>query len=162
MAKTHDYAARLVWTGNLGSGTATYPGYSREYAVSVEGKLDLRGSADPMFRGDPELYNPEDLFVVAISSCHMLSYLALCARKGISVTSYEDSAKGTLLLTSDGGGYFEQVTLSPQVTIADGARHAEAIALHEDAHSQCYIASSCKCPIHHMAIVKVESMAEKA
>ena len=157
MANTHDYSTRLVWTGNTGNGTATYQGYSREYKVSIDGKDDMRGSADPMFRGDASLPNPEDMFVAAVSSCHMLSYLALCARKGISVTSYEDNAFGTLLLTADGGGYFEHVTLSPVVTIADAAHYDEAMRLHEAAHNVCYIASSCRCPVNHNPTVKTES-----
>ena len=61
-AQRHQYAARLVWTGNTGQGTATYTGYGREYTVAVDGKPDLLGSSDPAFRGDPTRHNPEDLF----------------------------------------------------------------------------------------------------
>jgi hypothetical protein len=57
------YATRLTWTGNLGEGTASYAGYARDYTVVVPGKPSLPGSADPMFRGDPERHNPEDLLV---------------------------------------------------------------------------------------------------
>ena len=59
----HDYKARLVWDGNLGAGTSTYTGYGRKYHFQIDGKPDLIGSADPMFRGDANVYNPEDLFV---------------------------------------------------------------------------------------------------
>ena len=160
MANTHEYSSRLTWNGNLGTGTSTYAGYSRDYTVVVEGKPEMRGSADPMFRGSASLYNPEDLFVAAISACHMLSYLALCAKKGVSVLAYEDNAHGTLQLTSDGGGKFEQVTLNPLVKIASGANEALALSLHDDAHKLCYIASSCSTPIKHDAIVKVDSGGE--
>ena len=54
------------------------------------------GSADPTFRGDASLYNPEDLLLMALSACHMLSYLALCARAGIRVISYSDAATGKM------------------------------------------------------------------
>ena len=157
MANTHQYESRLEWKGNLGTGTATYAGYDREYTVAIEGKPELRGSADPMFKGNKDLHNPEDLFVAAISSCHMLSYLALCARKGVSVVSYKDDARGTLELDSKGGGKFSEVNLNPLVVIADAANQALAISLHEEAHKQCYIASSCSVPIHHKATVRIES-----
>lgn len=154
MANTHEYAAKLVWNGNLGSGTSTYAGYGRDYAVSIDGKRELRGSADPMFRGNAELHNPEDLFLTSISSCHMLSYLALCAKHRISVTAYEDNATGTLVLTPDGGGHFEQVTLNPIVTIVDASQESLAMSLHDDAHRLCFIASSCNVPIHQSPVVK--------
>lgn len=126
MANTHEYKSLLTWNGNLGNGTATYAGYGRDYTIVIDGKPPLRGSADPMFRGNRELPNPEDLFVAALSSCHMLSYLALCARQGVSVLSYEDSATGVLAFTADGGGKFEQVTLNPIVTIADSDKQSLA------------------------------------
>ncbi len=155
MAKQHEYKSHLTWKGNLSAGTSTYAGYGRDYTVSIEGKPDLRGSADPMFRGSAELHNPEDLFVAALSSCHMLSYLALCARQGVSVLTYEDNASGTLVFTADGGGRFEEVTLNPIVTIANSEKLALAESLHDDAHRLCYIASSSNTAVHHAAVVKV-------
>ena len=159
MARTHEYAARLTWNGNLGAGTSTYAGYGRDYTVAIEGKQEMRGSADPMFRGSPELHNPEDLFVASIAACHMLTYLALCARKGISVASYCDDARGTVEFTSDGGGKFQDVTLNPLVTISSGDESV-AMGLHDEAHRLCYIAQSCSSPIRHNAVVKVVSGAE--
>lgn len=157
MTKSHQYKSHLVWNGNLGTGTETYPGYGRDYTISIGGKPDLRGSADPMFRGNPELPNPEDWFIAALSSCHMLSYLALCARKGISVVSYEDSASGVLVFNSEGGGRFEEVTLKPVVTIADAAHLDLASSLHDDAHRLCYIASSSSSVVRHEATVTAAS-----
>src|SRR5258706_10558564 len=94
--KSHAYAARLIWEGNTGEGTAGYRTYSRAYRVLVPGKPDLPGSADPAFRGEADKHNPEDLFLAAISACHMLSYLALCATQGIRVVAYEDEARGRM------------------------------------------------------------------
>ncbi|HRP00491.1 MAG TPA: OsmC family protein, partial [Flavobacteriales bacterium] len=111
----HRYALTLDWTGNRGAGTSTYEGYSREHVVRISGKPDLVGSADPMFRGDPTLHNPEDLLLAALSQCHLLTYLALCARARINVLSYRDRAEGTLMLTKDGGGQFTEVVLRPEV-----------------------------------------------
>ncbi|MGK2960931.1 MAG: OsmC family protein [Gemmatimonadaceae bacterium] len=157
MAKTHDYTTRLKWDGNLGQGTSTYAGYDRNYVVAIDGKSEMRGSADPMFRGDGSLHNPEDLFIAAIAACHMLTYLALCAKHGIVVTAYEDRASGTLELAPDGGGKFTRVTLVPSVTITQQDREQEALSLHDDAHKLCFIAQSSSVPIDHAPTVKVES-----
>jgi organic hydroperoxide reductase OsmC/OhrA len=151
----HDYKARLVWDGNLGDGTSTYTGYGRKYRVQFDGKPDLPGSADPIFRGDPGVYNPEDLFVASLSSCHLLSYLALCARSKISVVAYEDDATGTMVLRPDGGGSFERVTLRPKVTIAPGGDEKRALELHDTAHDLCFIAASVSVPIRHEPQIKV-------
>lgn len=144
--KAHEYEAALDWEGNTGAGTADYRGYERRYRVSIAGKPDLIGSADATFRGDAALHNPEDLLVAALSSCHMLSYLALCARNGVSVISYADRATGRMVL-SPPGGRFEQVVLRPRVTIAGGERAALAMELHEQAHASCFIASSVNFPV---------------
>lgn len=158
----HDYKARLVWDGNLGAGTSTYTGYGRKYHFQIDGKPDLIGSADPMFRGDANVYNPEDLFVAALSSCHLLSYLALCARTKINVLAYEDNASGTLLLRPDGGGKFESVTLRPVVTIAPGGDEKRALELHETAQDLCFIAASVSIPVLHEPQIKVAQSADAA
>lgn len=143
----HEYRSRLVWDGGRG-GTADYATYDRAYRISVAGKPDISGSADPMFKGDASKLNPEDLFVAAISSCHLLSYLALCARNKIDVASYEDEAVGTLALERDGSGKFEEVLLRPRVRISSGDVDL-ALQLHATAHHQCFIASSCSCTIRN-------------
>jgi organic hydroperoxide reductase OsmC/OhrA len=158
----HDYKARLVWDGNLGTGTSTYTGYGRKYRLMIDGKPDIIGSADPIFRGDADAYNPEDLFVAALSSCHLLSYLALCARSKINVVAYQDDASGTLLLRPDGGGSFESVTLRPIVTIASGSDEKRALELHETAHDLCFIAASVKVPVKHEPQIKVAQVAKIA
>jgi organic hydroperoxide reductase OsmC/OhrA len=158
----HDYKARLVWDGNLGDGTSTYAGYGRRYRVQFAGKPDLPGSADPIFRGDATLYNPEDLFVASLSSCHLLSYLALCARSRINVVAYEDDASGTLVLRPDGAGKFESVTLRPSVTIAAGSDEKRAMELHETAHDMCFIAASVAVPVRLDAVIKIAHAARSA
>jgi organic hydroperoxide reductase OsmC/OhrA len=153
--KRHEYTARVRWTGNLGEGTATYAGYSRDHVVEIAGKPELAGSSDPIFRGTPERHNPEDLFVAALSSCHMLAYLALCARGQVRVTSYEDEAEGVLALFPEGGGRFEEVTLRPVVTVSHPEMAEAARALHETAHERCFIASSCSVPVRVEPVVKI-------
>ena len=153
---THVYEALLTWTGNTGAGTSGYERYSRAYRVAIDGKPDLEGSADPAFRGDAGIHNPEDHFLAAISGCHMLSYLALCARRGVNVIAYEDSAHGVLRL-SGGSGAFEEVTLHPVVTIDERAYEPLAMELHDEAAQCCFIANSCSVRIEHRPEVKVVS-----
>jgi organic hydroperoxide reductase OsmC/OhrA len=148
----HTYTTSLRWIGNLGNGTATYAGYDREHRIAFAGKPALLGSADPAFRGARDRYNPEELLVAALSACHMLSYLALCARAGIRVETYEDAARGRMI-QSGGGGRFAEVVLAPRVGIAPESDLALARALHEQAHAGCFIASSCNFPVTHAAEV---------
>lgn len=142
LKREHDYGVRVRWTGNLGEGTTSYRGYSRRHTVELPGKLTFEGSADPSFRGDAELANPEELLLAALAECHMLSFLALCPARGVVVTAYSDEATGRMVLTSDGGGHFESVTLHPRVTVTDAAMVERAIELHHPAHDLCFIASS--------------------
>lgn len=140
--KTHTYRCDLTWTGNTGHGTASYRGYARDHVFSAPGKPDLPGSSDPAFRGDASRYNPEELLVASLSSCHMLWYLHLCADAGVVVLSYRDEAEGTMVEDQTKGGYFTGVTLRPKVTIAAGSDPDKAQALHAEAHHKCYIANS--------------------
>ncbi len=159
--RSHSYRASLVWEGNQGSGTADYRSYGRQYRIRMEGKPDLVASADPAFRGDSTLHNPEDLLVAALAGCHMLSYLALCARAGVQVLTYEDSAEGTMVLRPDGGGSFQEVILRPQVTVAAGTDLALARSLHQRAGQQCFIAGSCNFAVRHAPEVRLPGEAAR-
>jgi organic hydroperoxide reductase OsmC/OhrA len=152
----HEYALGLVWEGHRGAGTADYSSYERRFRVTIAGKAELFGSADPRFRGDSRLHNPEDLLLAAVSSCHMLTYLALCARSGITVVRYSDAARGKLAIRASGGGSFQEIMLQPCVTVAAGTDLVAANALHDRAHELCFIANSCRFPIHHKAEIHVE------
>ena len=145
--KTHTYTCATTWTGNTGKGTSSYAAYSRDHVYSAPGKPDLPGSSDPAFRGDARRYNPEELLVASLSSCHMLWYLHLCAEAGVNVLAYRDEAKGTMVEDRAKGGYFTQVTLHPEVTIAKGSDAAKARQLHHAAHEKCYIANSVNFPV---------------
>ena len=151
MAHEHRYAARLIWTGAEHGPTRDYQSYSRSYRVEVEGKPPLEGSADPTFRGDPARHNPEDLLLAALAACHMLSFLALCARAGIEVVAYEDQASG-MMAPRDGKVRFVEVILAPKVTIGAGDLQ-QARALHAKAHAECFIASSVSFPVLNMPTV---------
>lgn len=145
--KQHIYSCSVAWTGNTGSGTSRYNSYSRDYTVTSSGKPEIAGSSDPAFRGDPKRYNPEDLLVVALSSCHMLSYLHLAAVGGVIVTAYVDDAGGVMTQDAKGSGAFTRVTLRPRVTIAAGSDPAKARELHHAAHEVCFIANSVNFPV---------------
>jgi organic hydroperoxide reductase OsmC/OhrA len=156
MTKTHQYRTTITWDGAGNTGTSSYAAYGRNYRVLVDGKPDLEASADPSFRGDPARHNPEDLFVASLSACHMLTYLALCAQKGIHVVAYEDAATGMMETAADGGGRFTEVVLNPSVTIARGDAGIAA-ALHDRAHALCFIANSVSVPVHHHATIMERS-----
>jgi organic hydroperoxide reductase OsmC/OhrA len=148
MAHTHSYQATISWRGE----TRDYKSYSREYSVAVPGKPTYRASADAAFGGNPKLHNPEDLLLISLSTCHMLSYLAVCARTGIVVTSYEDRAEGTMAI-KDKRMRFSEVVLHPRVTLAPGSDHTKAEAAHALAHDECFIANSVNFPVRHEATV---------
>jgi organic hydroperoxide reductase OsmC/OhrA len=145
--KEHSYKVNMRWTGNDGQGTQTYRAYRRDHVIRTEGKPEIAGSSDPSFRGDPARYNPEELLVAALSSCHMLSYLHMCAVNGVVVTAYEDTASGTMQERPDGSGVFTRVVLHPRVTITAASDPARARALHHDAHEKCFIANSVNFPV---------------
>ena len=147
MSKQHKYETTVRWTGNLGTGTTDYKGYGRNHEIGAPGKPLIPGSSDPAFRGDAARYNPEDLLVASLSSCHMLWYLHLCAVNKVVVLDYEDNAQGTMEETADGGGRFLEVTLHPRITIATGSDLDTAKRLHHDAHEKCFIANSVNFPI---------------
>ena len=144
----HEYKIEVVWSGNDGDGTRTYSGYRRDHIISAPGKPFLPGSADPAFRGDAGRYNPEELLVASLSSCHMLWYLHLCADAGIVVTDYRDEATGVMALNADGSGAFTSATLHPRVTLASQPDAVRALELHAIAHHRCFIAASVNFPVY--------------
>ena len=151
--KEHTYAVQMRWTGNDGQGTQTYRGYRRDHVIRCEGKPEIAGSSDPAFRGDRSRYNPEELLVAALSSCHMLSYLHMCAINDVVVVAYEDRATGTMQERPDGSGVFTRVLLRPQVTIAPGSDPAKAMDLHHEAHEKCFIANSVNFPVEVQPVI---------
>ncbi|GHM98772.1 peroxiredoxin [Cytophagales bacterium WSM2-2] len=153
MSREHHYSLSMEWTGNLGTGTSDYKAYSRNHVIRAAGKTDLLTSSDPSFRGDKTRYNPEELLVAALSSCHMLSYLHECAVNGVVVLEYKDNATGTMVQTPDGGGHLTEVTLHPEVKVKDQSMNETAMRLHGPASKNCFIASSVNFPVHHKVTI---------
>ncbi len=150
MAREHTYEATVTWTGNRGAGTAGYKAYARDYDIACPGRPPIRGSADPVFRGDAGRHNPEDLLVAALSACHMLWYLHLCSDAGVVVTAYEDAADGAMAThPPEGSGAFTRVTLRPRVTITAESDADVAARLHEKAGANCFVARSVNFPVTH-------------
>lgn len=143
----HHYALTAVWTGNTGTGTAHVRTYERSHTIRIAGKPELFLTTDNGAVGDPSKLNPEDLLLTALSSCHLLSYLYVCALEGITITAYTDQASGTMIEKEGGGGSFSQVVLKPRCTVADARMVDRAIALHHKAHELCYIANSVNFPV---------------
>jgi organic hydroperoxide reductase OsmC/OhrA len=149
MKRQHQYQLTIEWTGNKGTGTSSYTSYERNHEITANNKPVIPASSDPAFSGDKTRYNPEELLVASLSSCHMLWYLHLCAEAGVVVTSYTDNATGVMNETDDGGGQFTSVTLNPVVTVTKESMMDKANELHGKANALCYIARSVNFKVGH-------------
>ncbi|NND08774.1 MAG: OsmC family peroxiredoxin [Saprospiraceae bacterium] len=147
--KKHRYEVAVKWTGNLGAGTDHYRSYSRNHEILAREKISIPCSSDPSFRGDPARYNPEELLVSAISSCHMLWFLHLCSVREISVIEYEDDAEGLMVEQVEGYGKFVEVKLRPRIRLSKEYDQEILRTIHDEANSKCYIAKSCNFPVTH-------------
>ena len=147
MAKIHEFPSHVVWTGNRGSGTSAYKAYDRTWDMAVEGKATVHCSNDPMLGGDPSKYNPEDMLIAAVSSCHMLWYLHLCSVAGVTVTSYVDDPVGIGESEPSGKGKFIEAVLRPKITITKESDAEKAVSIHDEIHNYCFIARSVSFPI---------------
>jgi len=150
MNKQHTYDLTVKWTGNKGHGTFDSRLYGRDHKIMIANKPDILGSSDSSFRGDKKKHNPEELLLAALSSCHMLWYLDLCANEGIVVVDYVDRATGIMEETPDRSGRFIEVTLHPVVTVSEGSMVEKAKALHIKANELCFIANSVNFPVKHI------------
>ena len=147
MSRSVIHRARLRWTGNRGTGTSAYRAYDRTWDLASPGKPVIACSNDPHLGGDATKYNPEDMLVAALSSCHMLWYLHLCADAGVVVTAYEDDPEGEMVMHRDGSGEFTRVLLRPEVVLAAGSDVEKARGLHGQVHRYCFIARSVNFPV---------------
>jgi organic hydroperoxide reductase OsmC/OhrA len=131
---------RIALDWNAGDAPFTYETYPRNHTIRFkDGQEIVTLSASPAYRGDGTKADPEDLLVAALSSCHMLSFLAICAKKRLTVTSYQDEAVG--FLEKDGARlWISRVILRPRV---EADADAETLSqVHHMAHEACFIANS--------------------
>jgi len=142
---THTYRTTVAWEGSTGVG---YDSYDRTHAARADpAAVDLTLASDPAFHGDPALLNPEQLLVLAASSCQLLSFLTVAARAHIDVVSYRDEAEATM---TEGGGPMrvDPIVLAPVITVAGAGGPSDQPSderlrhLCEVAHQECFIANS--------------------
>jgi len=136
-----EHRVRVSW--ERGGVDFAYESYPRDHAWSFEGGVRVPASAAPAFRGSPERVDPEAAFVAALSSCHMLTFLAIASRKRLVVDGYQDDATGFLEKNDAGRLAMTRVVLRPRVAFAGAQPASEVVAdLHERAHRECFIANS--------------------
>ena len=146
-----EHRAHIRWRHEGGSFTKRQ--YSRVHSWSFDGGVTVPASAAPSGvpapYADPANVDPEEAFVAAISSCHMLSFLFLAAKQGLEVRSYEDAAVGWMTPNERGVPWVSRVELRPRVEYADGSVPAAEVEaeLHHRAHDGCYIANSVRTEI---------------
>ena len=140
-----EHHASVRWQRS--SADFTYDSYNRSHDVMFKaGAIVVPSSAAPAFKGDAERVDPEEAFVGSLSACHLLTFLAICARKRLTVDSYEDDAFGIMTKRADGKLWVSHVTLRPRVRFAAGTKvDAEILAdIHHKSHDECFIANSVK------------------
>lgn len=136
---THE--TRLVW--KRATPDFTYDSYDRSHELTFGGGSTITASAAKEYRGNAALPNPEEMLVGALSSCHMLTFLALAARDGLVVDSYEDHAVGTMTKNAQGRLAVTKVVLHPKVAFGGDPPSRETLQrMHEHAHHGCFIANS--------------------
>lgn len=140
---THTYATHVTWSGSTAAGYRSYP--REHHADGGAGGVTL--SAAPEFRGDPALLNPEQLLVMAASSCQLLAFLGAAARAGVDVVGYDDDAHGVMPL-DDPPARLTRIALAPVIRVAAGTDHDLVRALVGQAHATCYVAHSLTADVH--------------
>ena len=139
MTTVHRYGAWTAWTGSTAGG---YGAYDRAHTARAEpAEVELTLSSDPAFHGKPSQLNPEQLVVLAASSCQLLSFLAVAARARVDVRSYEDHATAEMPEISR-QIRISTIVLRPKVTIVAGPTEDRIRRLMEVAHRECYVSNS--------------------
>lgn len=136
----HRYETQLRWSGSTGLG---WENYDREHTITAPpAEPELRLTTGES-QGDPAVLNPEQLLVMAASSCQMLSFLHAAAKARIDVVEYEDEASGLMPLDEQ-PAWITEITLRPRIVIAGEASEERVRKLVQTAHEYCYIANSLK------------------
>lgn len=154
------YTAETIWTRGEASDADFLAGrYSRCHALRFDGGAEVAGSPSahnvPPPWSDSAGVDPEEAFVSALSSCHMLFFLHFCSKRGLVVDRYADAASGEL--AKDGAGRMSMtvVTLRPDVAFGGARRPTsdEAAKLHHEAHEACFIANSVRTEVRVEPVV---------
>jgi organic hydroperoxide reductase OsmC/OhrA len=142
-----EHRARIAW--QRGDAPFDYDSYPRDHRWHFEGGHTMDASAAPDFRGNPDFVDPEEAFVASLSSCHMLTFLAVASRKRLVVDRYEDAAVGTMEKNDSGKLAITRVVLRPKVSFVDPSQVSEETLekMHHSAHENCFIANSVRTQI---------------
>ena len=136
-----EHHAKIDWRRS--SADFTYQTYNRVHEWKFTAAT-VPASATKEYRGDPERVNPEEALVAALSSCHMLTFLAVAAKRKLSLDSYEDDAVGVLEKNAAGKLAITRVTLRPKIAWSSGVTVSgeDLKKMHHDAHEGCFVANS--------------------
>jgi len=134
----HHYPLTLSWSGN----TLADP-YIRDAVANAEGKVSLPVSSAAEFGGSVQRWNPEDLLGAALATCHMLTFLALCAKSKIEIIGYEDQAV-SVVDTVEKVTSVTEIHLNPAIRVAPGTNVEKVVELFGKAHKYCFVANSLK------------------
>lgn len=148
MLGTHEYRITTTWHGNTADGPRHY---SRTHdTTTTPPTTPLKVTADKPFRGEPGIHNPEQLLVMAASSCHMMSFLYCASQAGFDIRHYVDEAHALMPMRATNTA-ITAITLHPTVTIANytSSQQNQLDALMDQAHDECFIANTLSCPITH-------------
>lgn len=158
MSDSHLFEAHLRWPARADQPRPPEAVFSRDNVLYAQGKAEVPASAPAVFSGDAGRYNPEELLLMSLSECHMLTYLAIAGKKRMAILAYEDRAAGTLGMGEPGGKSgppgkmsMQEVVLHPRVTVARGTDLADAMAIHDKAHANCFMANSVNFPVRYEA-----------
>jgi len=147
-----EHRATIEWKTEAGPAEFVKGRYSREHAWTFDGGVRVAGSSSPSVVplpwSSPAAVDPEEAFVAAIASCHMLSFLYVAARAGFAIAAYRDEAIGVMTKNERGRAWVSKATLHPQITWSGKEPTADELAhLHHQAHDECFIANSVKTEI---------------
>ena len=143
-----EHKATVIWA--RGGKDFGYKSYSRDHVWRYENGVEVPASATPSYLGNPQRVDPEAAFVAALSSCHMLTFLALASHRGFVVDSYEDHAVGYLEKNAAGKMAMTRVELRPRIVFSgsNDPTAADLDSLHDKAHRECFIANSVMTDVH--------------
>ena len=148
---------RVLLNWQRGEREFTYEAYSRDHSWTFEGGSTVTASAAPAYKGNSDLVDPEEAFVASLSSCHMLTFLALAAKKKFVVDRYTDRAVGFMEKNAEGKLAVTRVELRPAIEFTGSPPSPQELAdIHDKAHHHCFIANSVKTEI------TVESVEQEA
>ena len=150
----HQYRARCSWKGTTGGG---YEKYDRTHLASAPpASSTLILSADPAFRGEASRLNPEQLVIIAASSCQLLSFLAVASRARVEILEYDDEAEAEMP-EDDLPVRITRIRLRPRIVIGPNTNEERIRQLVEIAHNECYIANSLKTQVSVEPIIEVRN-----